>query len=115
MKKILSIDSTNIIALMERANLCNIIFRNELKAADNPPQREYNRYPRLYAAYEENEMAGQKVEQTGFQAMPKEAYEAWLKSLEDERQKQQNEIERQKMNIRRLKNRPSTLNTNSKG
>ncbi len=51
MKKILSIDSTNITALMERANLCYIIYQKELEAAGNPPKSEYVRHPILYSAY----------------------------------------------------------------
>jgi len=117
MNKLLSIDSTNITALMERANLCYLIYQKELEAARNPPKSEYGRYPNLNSAYKQYEASQQKVDQTGFQSMPKEAYQAWLKSLGDQKQLQQNQAEQQRMEreIKRLRSRPSKLINNSKG
>jgi hypothetical protein len=117
MKKILSIDSTNITALMERANFCYLVYQKELNAAGSPPNSEYARYPNLYSAYYQYVASQQKVDQTGFQSMPKEAYQAWLKSLDDQKQLQQNQAEQQRMEreIKRLKSRPSKLINNLRG
>ncbi len=112
-KQILSIDSNNIAALMTRANHYQLIFQDKLQAAGNPPQDAYPSYPQLFTAYNSMMMAQQKVEQTGFQEMPEEAYLRWLKSVEPENQQRQNKAEqerlRQKMN--KLKNiKPTFIN-----
>lgn len=110
-KQILAIDSTNITALMTQANYYYYIFRDELQAAGNPPENNYPDYPRLNAAFGRLREARQKIQQTGFQEMPQEVYQQWLKSLELEKQKQQNRIEQEKLaqEIKRLKKIKSTF------
>lgn len=109
--KILSIDSTNIAALMTQANYYYFIFRDKLRAMGNPPQDAYPSHPQLLAAYKMMQAAQQKVEQTGFQEMPEEAYQRWLKSLEQEKQKQQYKLEQERLQqeIRKLKKIKSTF------
>lgn len=104
-EKILTIDSTNIAALMTKANLSTFIFYDLMQASGNPPQNEYAKYPRLNSAYKALQRNRQKVEQTGFQEMPIEAYKQWLRSLELEKQKEQNRLEeeRLKSEIEKLK------------
>ncbi len=115
-RKILEIDSNNIVALMTEANKYTEIFLIYLKKAGNPSPDKYPSFPALYAAYSAKEVARQKVEETGFQQMPKEEYQAWLKSLDAEKQKQQNQRERERMEyeIKKLKNIKSTLIDNPK-
>lgn len=116
-KKILTIDPANITALMEQANLSQIIFGRELKAAGNPSENEYLRFPRLNSAFQQYIASKEKVDQTGYQQMPKEVYQAWLKSLNDEKQRQINDDERERMEreVKKLQKVHSRLSNNSRG
>lgn len=115
--QILVIDPANVTALMTQANYYYYIFRDELKAAGNPPESNYPAYPRLDGAFKRMQEARQKVEQTGFQEMPEEAYQKWLKSLELEKQQQQHKAEQQRLQqqIKQLKNIKSTIINQPKG
>ncbi len=86
-QKILAIDSININALMCEANDAVYRFDDILTAIGNPPKEELNRYPQLLEAYNNMVAAQQKVNQTGYQDMPKEQYIRWLKSIDREKQK----------------------------
>jgi hypothetical protein len=105
MNKILEIDSANIIGLMEQANFYHALFQQRLREAGNPAEDQYQRFPQLYNAYKDLLLSRQKVEQTGFQEMPRDAYQNWLKSLEFEKQKRKNQAEQERMEkeIRKLK------------
>jgi hypothetical protein len=104
----------NITALMEQANLAYAIYRDELRKAGNPSEDMYTNFPNLQRAFTNFNLCRQRVDQTGFQRMPEEAYQKWLKSLEYEKQRQKNEEEQEKMNqeIKRLKLKHSTLKNN---
>jgi hypothetical protein len=116
-KKILTIDPANITALMEQANLNHIIYGIELRAAGNPSESEYAHFPRLNAAYQQYVASEEKVDQTGYQQMPKEVYQAWLKSLSDEKQRQLSEDERERMEreVKKLQKVRTRLSNNSRG
>jgi len=43
-----------------------------------------------------------QIDETGFTNMPKQAYQDWLKSLEDEKQKQENEKFRIQIKLKAL-------------
>jgi hypothetical protein len=96
-QKILSLDSTNITGLMTLLNLHTFIYWDQGKAARYPLAKDFPQYPALQAAYERVKFYGQKVEQTGFQQMPEEAYQRWLKSLAFEKERQQNKLEAEKL------------------
>jgi hypothetical protein len=96
-KRILVVDSANIAALMTQSNYRTFIFRDELRQAGNPSINDLPKYPRLFAAYQSMQAAQQKVNQTGFQEMPPEAYQRWLQSVEQEKQQQQNRLERERL------------------
>lgn len=101
----------NIVALMEQANLAYTKFQIALASAGSPPESEYSHFPNLYDAYNNYNFCRQRVEQTGFQRMPTEAYQKWLNSLDLEKQKQENQAVQERMNreIRKLKLMRSTL------
>lgn len=102
---ILTLDSTNIAALMTRANDDSFIFYDKLKASGFPPQSDLQQYPILDAAFQKMQLSQQKVDQTGFQEMPANVYQGWLKSMELAKQKELNrkEQERLKREIEQLK------------
>lgn len=109
--QILAIDSSNITALMTQANYYTFIFRDEAQKAGNPPQSNFADFPRVQVAFKRMQEAVQKVQKTGFQQMPEKEYQKWLKSLELEKQKQQNKIEQQRLQqeIKKLKNIKSVI------
>jgi hypothetical protein len=103
--KILSIDSTNLIALMTLANVHGANFRKLWKAENYPQEKEFNKYPQLNAEYQIVKSYEQKIEQLGFQEMPADDYQKWLKSVELAKQREQmkQEQERMQKEIQRLK------------
>jgi len=83
-QKILSIDSTNINALMVNSNAALLQLHNLATKYGNPPQEQFNQYPEIEQAYNISRAAQQKVIQTGYQDMPKEQYNEWRNSLDRE-------------------------------
>jgi len=115
LKTILTVDPGNTTALMEQANLGYLIWQRELKDAGNPPQQDYAKFPRLYNALKEYQFCQRKVELTGFEEMPREMYQQWLKTLDSEKRKQENqqEEERMKHELRKLKHLSQKLINNT--
>jgi hypothetical protein len=105
MKKVLEIDSTNIIGLMEQANYYNALYQQKLRETGNPAEDQYLKFPQLDKAYKDFVSSQHNVEQTGFQEMPRDAYQNWLQSLEVEKQKRKNQREQERMEqeIKKLK------------
>ncbi len=103
--KILSIDKNNVIALMSLANVYTFIARDKLKQAGNPPANQLSNYPEANEAYQNMQRSYELIEQTGFQDMPKEDYQRWLKTIDEEKKRQKNiEVQQQlKKEIERVK------------
>ncbi|MVT45075.1 hypothetical protein GO495_31095 [Chitinophaga oryziterrae] len=82
LQRVLDIDSNNVTALMIQANYYRhkVIYMAQL--VGNPPLKELPKYPDLYATYKRQRQIDNYVKRTGYQEIPKEAYEKWLKSLE---------------------------------
>ncbi len=116
-QKILSIDSTNINALMTNANFTVYQFDDLLHKYNNPPKKQLHQYPQLEQAYYTMVAAQQKVDATGYQEMPKEQYLEWLKSIEAEKQKQRykDEQEKRKREIEYLKKMKPAFSNTPKG
>lgn len=88
--KILSIDPGNVAALMTQANYHTFVTTQKLKQAGYPSVDKLESYPDVYQAYQAMQKSYELVEQTGFQEMPKEDYQRWLKTVEEEKKKQKN-------------------------
>jgi DNA primase len=114
--QILTIDSTNINALMANSNYTTYIFRNLLQKANFPPNEKFAEYPELQAAYNKMIALQQKLTERGYQDMPAQQYKDWLKSIELEKQKQRyrEEQERMKREIEQLKKIKSTFTNTPK-
>ncbi|MDI9365087.1 MAG: hypothetical protein QM541_09065 [Flavobacterium sp.] len=84
---ILSIDSNNIAALMSNANFEAIKFRNFTQQYKIQSQEQINNNPTLLKAQQQMQMAQKKVNNLGYQDMPKEQYLQWLQSIETEKAK----------------------------
>lgn len=116
-QQILAINSKNIAALMTQANFNTFIARDELKAVGNPPLNEIPNYPKANQAYQNMLQSYQLIDEQGFQDIPKEAYQQWLKTIEIEKKKQENqEIQkRMKAEIEMLKRLKPVMLKSSKG
>lgn len=88
--KILSFDSKNVAALMTESNFNTFIASQKLKEAGNPPLVKLHNYPDANQAYQKMQRSYQAIEQTGFQEMPKEVYQQWLQTVEQEKKNQEN-------------------------
>jgi hypothetical protein len=116
-QQILAINPKNIAALMTQANFNTYIARDELKEVGNPPVTQIPNYPKANQAYQNMLQSYQLIDGQGFQDMPKEAYQQWLKTIETEKKKQENqEIQkRMKAEIEMLKRLKPVMLKSSKG
>jgi hypothetical protein len=84
---ILRTDPSNITALIVDANLKRLIAWKAIKAAGMPKPEDLPKYPRAYQCYQEMKEAIGRVDDLGYQDMPSEAYQEWLKSIETEKKR----------------------------
>lgn len=103
--RILAVNPNNIAALMAQANYNTIIARQEMKQAGEMPKEQIQNYLKTNTAYQQMLQNYDRIEKTGFQDMPEEAYKAWLKTIEQEKKKEANKQmqQRQKTEIEILK------------
>lgn len=87
MQKIEQANPNNLRLAMIRSNLCRLDAMAALEQARWPKPNEIGQHPAAAKAYQAWVAANQKVEQLGFQEMPKAAYERWLQSVAKEQQK----------------------------
>ncbi len=86
-QKILTIDSSNINALMTNANYAVYKFSDMLNRYGNPKPEQLHQFPELEEAYNKMKEEQQKINATGYQDMPREQYISWLKSIDREKEK----------------------------
>jgi hypothetical protein len=115
-QKILQMNPNNTTALIIDANLKTQIAFQKIKAAGKPKEEDLPNYPDAYAAYQQMQAAREKLSSLGFQDMPVEAYQRWLRSIEQEKKKQANRQLKDQMQreIQQLKNLKTTLKNNVK-
>ena len=89
-QKVLEIEPNNLTALLVDANVKKMTAAQKIKEAGKPKEEDLPKYPEAYKAYQAMADAYEKVDATGFQDMPKEAYQRWLASIDKEKKKQQN-------------------------
>lgn len=78
----------NIHAIQLIADCCTMDFRKEARKYNYPPIEKLNQYPDLKSKYDFMIHHYEQVENMGYEEMPKEAYEAWLGTVENEKFKQ---------------------------
>lgn len=105
-QKILQINPNNLTAQIVDANRKRQMALEKIKAAGKPKEEELHNYPDAYGAYQDMQTAIEKVNKTGYQDMPKEAYQKWLTSIEQEKKKQANQQLKEQMQreIQQMKN-----------
>lgn len=84
-QRILQINSNNATALIIDANLKTQIAMQKINAAGRPKEDDLPKFPEAYQAYLDMLAAYDKVDGMGYQDMPKEAYQKWLKTIEREK------------------------------
>lgn len=90
-QKILQIDPNNMTALMIDAEIKTKIARRKISAVGSPAEDKLFQYPEAYHAYLAMQKAYDKIDALGYQDMPKEMYQKWLQSVEQEKKKQENQ------------------------
>ncbi len=90
-KKIEQLEPKNLTALIIDENEITKRTMRMIRAAGVKGVDDLPNHPNEYAAYKEMHAAYAMIDGTGYQDMPKEAYERWLKTIEDEKKKQENQ------------------------
>jgi len=108
---ILKLDPNNLTAAVIDANQKTINALEKIKAAGHPKEADLPKYPDAYKAYMAMTAAYKKVDDLGYQEMPNDAYQAWLKSIATEKARQENKEIRDRMQreLQSLKRMHSTL------
>jgi hypothetical protein len=96
-QRILELEPQNITALIVDANLKREMAWKEIQAAGRPKEEDLPKFTVAYKAYQDMQAAIKKVDDLGYQDMPPEAYQAWLKSIEQEKQRQATRTLRERM------------------
>ncbi|MCW3464807.1 hypothetical protein [Chitinophaga nivalis] len=96
-ESVLRIHPGNMTALIVGANIKREIAIRQIATAGYPPPDKLPQYPIAYQAYLDMQAAFEKVDALGYQDMPREAYQVWLKSIEAEKKKQEYRILKEKM------------------
>jgi hypothetical protein len=86
--KIEMIDSTNLTAKILNANIATVTAINQIKEAGSPKLQDLPNYPEANQAYLHMQESYNQLDNTGFQNIPKEAYQVWRKSIAKEQQSQ---------------------------
>lgn len=97
-QRILQINPNNMTALIVDTETKKQIAWQKILVVGKPPAEKLAQYPEAYQAYLAMQDAFDKVDALGYQDMPKEAYQAWLKSIEQEKKKQEYRALDEKMN-----------------
>lgn len=85
----LRLDPKNIHALLLTSDLQTINAKQALAFFGIKKPEQINSNPTVKQIFDKRNFYYQMIDESGYQAMPKEAYETWLKSLKEEEQKQE--------------------------
>ena len=89
-QRILQVNPNNTTANVIDANIKTQIALQKINAAGRPKEADLPKFPEVYQAYLAMQAAYDKVDGLGYQDMPKEAYQKWLKSIDQAKKKQEN-------------------------
>lgn len=88
---ILRLSPRNIQAMMMKADMLLLLTKQELRKAGNPPLENISRFPAACQNYASLMSLYDDIDNLGYMAMPEELYRAWLRSLEEEKRKLENQ------------------------
>lgn len=89
-QKIMQVNPNNTTANIIDANIKTQIALQKINAAGRPKEKDLPNFPEAYQAYLAMQAAYDKVDGLGYQDMPKEAYQKWLKSIDQAKKQQEN-------------------------
>ena len=96
-QKILQINPNNMTAIIVDAQLKANVALHKINSAGRPLEKDLHNYPDAYQAYLVMQQSFDNIDRLGYQDMPAEAYQRWLKSIEKEKQKQEHKELQEKM------------------
>jgi len=110
-QEVLTVNPNNLTAKIVDANIKTRAALQTIRAAGKPKEEDLPKYPQAYRAYLNMHDAYAVIDNMGYQDMPKEAYQRWLKSIEQEKQSQRNKAMQEKLRreIQQLKNLKTTF------
>jgi len=108
---IFQLDPNNLTASVIDANAKTAIALEKVNAAGHPKEADLPKHPDAYKAYMAMSAAYKKIDDLGYQEMPNDAYQRWLKSIEQEKTRQENKDIRERLQrqLQALKRMRSTL------
>jgi hypothetical protein len=111
-ERVLQINPENMIALIVDANIKTQIFLSKVNAVGRPKESDLPKYPDVYRAFQEMNASYTRIDNLGYQDMPKQAYQDWLQSIEAEKMKEGNKAikDRMKQEIQHLKGTKLSIN-----
>jgi hypothetical protein len=116
-QRIQQIDPANLRGRIIDANIKRRIAFQKIIAAGKPQEANLHNFPDAYKAYLNMKTAMDKVDDLGYQDMPQEAYQSWLRSIEKEKKKQATKelngrLQQEINQLKRLKStlKPSKIN-----
>jgi hypothetical protein len=112
LNKILIIDSLNIMALLMKNDTKVFSFEYAANKKGRPPINKLPEYPDIYRQFLELQDLNKKISDLGYQPMPKEAYEGWLKSMKQKRREQESKELQER--IKRLLRQPKPTLVNKR-
>lgn len=105
-------DTNSIRALMLKANLAHARLEQEASKFNWPPADSLPKYKDLYSLYQQRNSLYEKMDDMGYQDMPKEAYQTFLESLEQYKHKEEGKALQEK--VKRMAKLPKSTLINKK-
>ncbi len=96
-QRILHVNPNNTTANIIDANIKTQIAFQKINAAGRPKEEDLPKFPEAYQAFLNMQAAYDKVDGLGYQDMPKDAYQKWLKSIDQAKKRQENKEIQEKM------------------
>ena len=116
-RTITAINPKNLTVALIDANLKTQWALSAIKQAGMPKETDLSNHPVAYQAYLTMHQSYEQIDALGYQDMPEAAYQAWLKTIEKEKKKQENtELkERMQKELQFLKKPRSTVVDKTRG
>lgn len=101
--KAIELDHSNIHAISMKADYYTLLTMRGVKYYNIKSENEIQKYPDLAELFKIRDYLYDMIDDSGYQQMPREAYEGWLKQLNTQKRKQESE-EINKLILKQIKN-----------
>jgi len=99
----IELDHSNIHAISMKADYYTLLTMRGVKYYNIKSENEIQKYPDLAELFKIRDYLYDMIDNSGYQQMPREAYEGWLKQLNTQKRKQESE-EINKLILKQIKN-----------